>query len=72
MKFYEQSKDRGSKPLLITEAEARKVDDIIKRYLSKHNIYYHTIEGNVCGINDAASIILRHIGKDSEYEIVKK
>lgn len=24
MKFYEQSKDRGSKPFLITEAEARK------------------------------------------------
>lgn len=70
--FIERTKRYAKYGRNETEEEARKIDDIIKEYLSRHNIHYYTIEGNVSGINDAASIILRHIGRDSEYEIVKK
>lgn len=70
--FIERTKRYAKYGRNETEEEARKIDDIIKEYLSRHNIHYCTIEGNVGGINDAASIILRRIGRDSEYEIVKK
>ena len=51
--------------------EALKIDDEIKDCLSKHNIPYHSIEGNLNGINTALNLIFDNIGRTVKYKIDK-
>ena len=52
-----------------TETEARKIDDMIKSYLSENNLYHYPIEGNIEGIKVALNIILTELGRNPEFEI---
>jgi len=52
-----------------TEKEARKIDDMIKSYLSENNLYHYPIEGNIEGIKVALNIVLTELGRSPEFEI---
>ena len=69
--FIERTKRYAKYGRNETEHEAQKIDEMIKKYLSDHDIHYYSVEGNVRGIDTALSTILDYLGKDKQYKIAE-